>query len=141
MAMTFATDVNTNGYTLKANKVSAPTTSGGTTYGLGTSGNVLKSNGSSCYWGTDAGSALTPSSAIAIPSSGVSVSKNMSGITADYVLVAWRFSSSAENAPPVNLSWATYSGYFTITNNGGVTSESVQPVFALPTAIVVTDHT
>ena len=31
----------------------APTTSGGTTYGVGTNGQVLKSNGTTVYWGTD----------------------------------------------------------------------------------------
>lgn len=53
MAMTFATDVNTNGYTLKFNKVSAPTASGGTSYGTGSSGQVLKSNGTTVYWAND----------------------------------------------------------------------------------------
>ena len=33
--------------------IKAPTTSGGSTYGPGTSGQVLKSNGSSVYWATD----------------------------------------------------------------------------------------
>jgi len=32
----------------------APTASNGTTYGPGTSGYVLKSNGTSVYWGADA---------------------------------------------------------------------------------------
>lgn len=31
----------------------APTTSGGTTFGVGTNGQVLKSNGTTVYWGTD----------------------------------------------------------------------------------------
>ena len=33
--------------------VRAPTSSNATTYGPGTNGQVLKSNGTSCYWGTD----------------------------------------------------------------------------------------
>jgi hypothetical protein len=36
--------------------VNAPTASNGTTYGPGTSGQVLKSNGTSVYWGTDSNS-------------------------------------------------------------------------------------
>lgn len=45
---------------VKANSIQmdilkAPTTSGGATYGPGTNGQVLKSNGSTVYWGTDAG--------------------------------------------------------------------------------------
>ena len=75
---------------------------------------------------------LMPSSAIPIPASGSSVTKSMTGLTADYVLILWNFSTSAENAPPVDLSWSTGSGTFTITNNGGTTSESIQPVFVLP---------
>ena len=50
MAMTFATDVNTNGYTVKADKISAPTSSGGTTFGAGGSGHIIKSNGTTIFW-------------------------------------------------------------------------------------------
>lgn len=39
---------------LQVTTIKAPTSSGGTTYGPGTNGQVLKSNGSSTYWGTDA---------------------------------------------------------------------------------------
>ena len=84
------------------------------------------------------GQVLKPSAAIAIPASGSSVSRNMSGLTSDHELVRWNFSASAENAPPVGLTWATYDGYFTITNDGGTTSESIRPVFALPSAIAIT---
>lgn len=37
---------------IKTPKVEAPTTSGGTTYGAGTSGQVLTTNGTSVYWGS-----------------------------------------------------------------------------------------
>lgn len=54
MAMTFDTDVTVNaGKTFKLNKVSAPTASGGSTYGTGSNGQVLKSNGTTVYWGAD----------------------------------------------------------------------------------------
>ena len=76
---------------------------------------------------------LQPSSAFPIPST--SVTKTMTGITASHVLVAWNFSSSAENSPPCDLTWSTANGSFTITKTGGTTSESIQPVFALPTAV------
>ena len=78
---------------------------------------------------------LQPSSAFPIPST--SVTKEMSGITESHVLVAWNFSSSAENSPPCDLTWSTASGSFTITKTSGTTSESIQPVFALPTAVAV----
>ena len=38
---------------LKTSRISAPTSSGGTTFGFGTSGQVLKSNGSTIYWAAD----------------------------------------------------------------------------------------
>lgn len=47
-------DVFTNKIQITA--ISAPTASNGTTYGPGTSGQVLKSNGTSIYWGTDSNS-------------------------------------------------------------------------------------
>ena len=55
MSMTFATDVivDTGGNSIKTNKVLAPTASGGTTYGAGSSGQVLKSNGTNVYWASD----------------------------------------------------------------------------------------
>lgn len=42
--------------TLQTTTIKAPTTSGGTTYGAGTNGQVLKSNGTSTYWGDDGNS-------------------------------------------------------------------------------------
>ena len=83
---------------------------------------------------------LTPTAAFSIPASGSSVSKNMNGLTADHVLVYWGFSSSAENSPPCDLTWATYSGYFTITNTNGTTSETICPVFALPEGVIISNH-
>ena len=38
---------------VKIKQIQAPTASNGTTYGLGTSGQVLKSNGTSVYWAND----------------------------------------------------------------------------------------
>lgn len=83
---------------------------------------------------------LVTSTAFPIPASGSSVSYSMAGLTAEHQLVRWNFSASAENAPPASLSWNTYSGYFTITNTGGTTSESMQPVFALPKAVAITSR-
>ena len=77
---------------------------------------------------------LMPDTAFAIPAEGASVSYSMDGFTKDHMLVLWNFSSSAENQPPVDLRWDAYDGYFTITNEDDTTSESIQPVFVLPTA-------
>ena len=82
----------------------------------------------------------TAVTAFTIPSSGSSISKNLNGLTADHELLRWNFSSSAENSPPVDLTWTTYSGYFTITNNGGTTSETIRPTFVKPTAKALTNH-
>lgn len=84
---------------------------------------------------------LTTLRAIAIPASGQSVSYNLSGMYSQYELVRWNFSSSPEYNPPVNLSWSTHSGYFTITNNGGTTSETIRPTFIYPLGRSATSRT
>lgn len=51
MAFTFDTDVTLNsGKILQTNTVKLPTESGGSTYGTGSSGQILMSNGSGVYW-------------------------------------------------------------------------------------------
>lgn len=57
MAMTFATDINTNGYTVKADKISAPTSTGSTVFGLGSNGHCLRTNGTTLYWSDHANTA------------------------------------------------------------------------------------
>jgi len=51
------TDVSSG--TLKLSTINAPTSSGGTTYGPGTSGQVLKSNGTTMYWASDSNTTTT----------------------------------------------------------------------------------
>jgi hypothetical protein len=84
------------------------------------------------------GQQLTPSAAFSIPAAGNSVSYNMAGMTASHILTRWNFSSSPENAPPADLTWTTYAGYFTIANNGGTTAQTIKPVFELPTNVSIT---
>lgn len=84
-------------------------------------------------------SLITPSAAIAIPSG--SATYTMSGMTATHVLLEWGFSSSPENSPPCDLSWTTASGSFTITNNGGTSSETIKPVFIKPSGVTATAST
>ena len=83
---------------------------------------------------------IAVAAAFSIPASGSSVSYDMTGMTASHQLVRWNFSTSAENSPPVDLTWATYDGYFTISNTSGTTSETIQPVFAIPVSISTTSH-
>lgn len=42
----------TSDYVVKLSQINAPTTAGGSTYGLGTSGQILKTNGDTIYWGS-----------------------------------------------------------------------------------------
>lgn len=87
---------------------------------------------------------LKTASAFALPASGSSVSKDMSGLTADHELIRWNFYDNgaiiSENQPPADLTWTTYAGYFTITNNGGTTTATIQPVFAIPSATAISNH-
>jgi hypothetical protein len=75
---------------------------------------------------------LCATSALSIPSAGNTSTGYITGLTSDHQLMRWNFSSSPENAPPADLEWETFDGYFTITNHGGTTSESITPVFILP---------
>ena len=52
-AVTMSGGVDVTGESLKLNKISAPTSNGGTTYGNGTNGQILKSNGTTVYWASD----------------------------------------------------------------------------------------
>ena len=49
----YVTDTVLTAPEVDVTKIKAPSTSGGSTLGYGTSGQVLKSNGTSTYWGTD----------------------------------------------------------------------------------------
>lgn len=52
-SLNITNDTDASNGTLKINKINAPTSSGGITYGPGSSGQVLKSNGTSMYWASD----------------------------------------------------------------------------------------
>lgn len=54
--LTVTGTADVSGGTLKLRTINAPTSSGGTTYGPGSNGQVLKSNGSTVYWATDTNS-------------------------------------------------------------------------------------
>lgn len=84
------------------------------------------------------GDIASVSTAFSIPSPGSSVSYNMAGITSDYILTKWNFSSSPENNPPAYLTCTTYNGYFTITNNSGITSETIKPLFLKSKEVAIT---
>ncbi len=91
-------------------------------------------------WEQISGTVLICRTAFSIPAAGASVSYDMVGLTADHHLTRWNFSASAENSPPADLTWTTYDGYFTITNTAGTTSETMQPIFAKPQPVTITNH-
>lgn len=127
----------------------APTTNGGGAYfGYASSANyqtqvaidnfgiayIRYQNAGTWYsWSVITEGTIMSETAISIPSSGASVTKTIDGLTASHRLIEWNFSSSAENKPPVNLTWTTAANTLTITNNGGTTSETIRPVFVKPT--------
>lgn len=78
------------------------------------------------------------STAFSIPAPGASVSYNMVGLTDEYELVKWNFSSSPENVPPADLTCDIYNGYFTITNNSGTTTETIKPLFIKSKKVAIT---
>lgn len=78
---------------------------------------------------------IIPDIAIPIPAvADGAVRYNMTGITADHVVIDWRFTTAPDNDPPADITIETYAGYFTIQNTNGTTTDSVKPVFAVPTA-------
>lgn len=81
---------------------------------------------------------MMPQNTIPIPAEGSSVTITMTGLTSVHRIIYWNFSSSAENQPPVDLSWTTSADTCVITNNGGTTSESMKPIFAEPQIVAAT---
>ena len=79
--------------------------------------------------------------AFSIPAEGTSVTKKLDLITAEHELARWNFSSSPENQPPCDLSYTTTAGSFTITNNGGTSSETIQPSLIWTFSRAITDPT
>ena len=79
-----------------------------------------------------------PTNPINIPDAGTSDIYTMQGLTSNHRVVLWNFSDSPENIVPVSLTIITATNQFTVTNNGGVTSETIQPVFSIPDTVSCT---
>ena len=106
--------------TLQVTKIKAPTTAGGTTYGPGSNGQVLKSNGETAYWASDS-------------NSDVNVTQTATTTDAAYEVL---FSNTADNTTRTetarknsNLKFnpSTGSLYATIVYAGGSESQSAYP--------------
>ena len=92
----------------------------------------------------NASTILQPNARITVPTGSTGVTKTLTGLTADHILVRWNFydaasngNTIAENAPPQDMEWTTTTNSFTL-KNGGSSSVYCQPVFALPTKLAAT---
>jgi hypothetical protein len=110
---------------LEVTSVLAPTSSGGTTYGVGSNGQVLKSNGTTAYWGTDTNTTYSFSggnnSFTVTPSAG---SAQSVGVTSTKI---FRQDTRNDNPAPYATGYAN-SGYLSLhlkTNSTlGITGQS-----------------
>ena len=87
---------------VQAKIIYAPTASGGTTYGVGTNGQVIKSNGTTVYWATD--------------------NNSMSGVKGNSES---SYRTGNVNITPANIGalaifqGTDYTGYFLVVNSSG----------------------
>ena len=105
-------ELGSSNYGWKITKISAPTTSGGTTYGAGSDGQVLKSNGTTVYWANDT-------------NSDTNVTQTATTTAANYEVL---FSVTADNTTRTegarknsNLKFNPSTGNLTVTSINGLT--------------------
>lgn len=120
---------------VQATKIKVPTTSGGTTCGVGSDGQVLKSNGTSTYWGTDNnttytfangtnGFTVTPSGGSAIPVTVTpSITNNVTGTGTSGNLAKFNGANSITDGPGIDAS-PTSGSTNVITSGGAYTALS-----------------
>jgi hypothetical protein len=76
---------NTNVFwadSVKTSKLMIPTTSGGTTYGVGSNGQVLKSNGTTVYWASDSNTTYSAGTGLTLDSSTKKFAAKLTSTTA-----------------------------------------------------------
>lgn len=95
---------------LKFNQINVPTEAGGTAYGPGSNGQVLKSNGTTVYWGTDSNPTLSGLGGVGtITASGtapLTLSATKSGTTVTIngsVDMSW---NNVTGKPTTDISWS-----------------------------------
>ena len=104
--------------------INAPTTAGGSTYGAGTNGNILRSNGTSLYWGTLSASDIPSLSGTYLPLAGGTM-------TGQIVLAATGFKTNATDGYSIDSHGnfthlrSTTGDYFHLNNNAGTAKFSV----------------
>lgn len=110
--------------TLQVTTIKAPTSAGGTTYGTGTSGQVLKSYGATVYWADDSNNTYTAGDHLSLSGNAFSVAATAKTIT-DWnsaTTTGWYMGSSVTNAP----STAWWIGRVTAHNTNYVIQEAWQ---------------
>ena len=113
---------------IKTSIFNLPTTSGGTTYGVGSNGQVLKSNGTTVYWGNDNNTVYTLPSATSSTLGGVKVGSNITVSSGTISLTKANITSALGYTPPTTNT--TYS-VATTSNNGLMSSTDKKTVTSL----------
>ena len=125
MGMTFDTDVTLNAAkALQTNTIKVPTASNGSTYGPGTNGQVIKSNGTTVYWASDSNSNTIPSAyceTAAGTAAKVASCTNYTMTANTYVHVLMRYANSYNGAITLNIN---SKGAMPIYINGTASSSS-----------------
>ena len=109
---------------LKTNIIQAPTTSGGTTYGVGSNGQILKSNGSTVYWASDDDTKYTLPAATSSTLGGVKVGSNISVSSGTISLTKSNVTAALGYTPPTTDTNTTYSAGTGISLSGTTFSNS-----------------
>lgn len=111
MAMTFDTDVTLNAAKiLKTNTINIPTSSGGTTYGAGSNGQVIKTNGTTVYWASDNNSDTIPSAYCSTADSQAAKSASCTNYTLTantYLHILMRYANSYNGAITLSVNGST----------------------------------
>lgn len=128
--LTGATTVSA-GVALQLNTLKLPTSSNGTTYGVGSSGQVLKSNGSTVYWGSDSNTTYSYPNIMGCScttaASTAAKTATLSGFSSTYlkagatVFVRFTYAHTGSSAATLNI---TSSGAKTIYRNGKTITSS-----------------
>lgn len=103
----------------KLNQIHVPTTSGGSSYGIGSNGQVLMSNGTTVYWGTvSGGSSYTLPLASSSVRGGIKIGAKGSSLDGQYVDLAVALNSSEQAYVRLPKSAVIYALGFTPSSGG-----------------------
>lgn len=120
------TDITLTG-TIQTTTVNAPTSSGGTSYGPGTNGQFIRSNGTSSYWGSLAATDIPALNYVPNTQAGMSAAINLLGVgtsnpqLGDYYVAQYAGGGTTTNSyhrRPVSALWNTFKGLITIDTTG-----------------------